>query len=52
MKRADVYLSESVYDALRLEARKRLQSVSSLVRQWVQEAFFGSKRKGTRKRLG
>ncbi len=52
MKRADVYLPEAVYDALRLEAKKRRQSVSSLVRQWVQEAFFGGKRKGTRKHLG
>ena len=52
MKRANVYLSEPIYDALRLEAKKRRQSVSSLVRQWVQEAFFGGKRKETRQRLG
>jgi len=28
MKRVDVYLPETVYDALRLEAKKRRQSVS------------------------
>ena len=52
MKRVDVYLSDKVYDAFRLEARKRRQSVSSLGRQWVHERFFSGKRKGTRKRLG
>ncbi len=51
MKRANVYLSDPIYDALRLEAKKRRQSVSSLVRQWAQEYFFSGKRKGMRQRL-
>ena len=52
MRRVDVYLPDKVYDAFRLEAQRCRQSVSSLGRQWVQEAFFGGKRKGTRKHLG
>ena len=51
MKRVDVYLPDKVCDALRLEARKRRQSVSSLGRQWVHERFFGGKRKGIMRRL-
>ena len=52
MKRVDVYLPETVYDALRLEARSNHRSVSSLVRQWIREDFFGGKPKRTRRRLG
>jgi len=52
MKRASVCLSDPIYDALRLEANKHRQSVSSLVRQWAQEYFFSGKRKGPHQRLG
>jgi hypothetical protein len=37
MKRAQVYLGEEEYEALRTAAFKRHESISNVVREWVQE---------------
>ena len=45
MKRAQMYLDDEEYEALRAEAFKRRASISSVMRQLIQVAIVGKQKK-------
>ena len=45
MKRAQIYLDDEVYEAVRTAAFKRRTSISSLLQQWARERTLGTPKK-------
>lgn len=49
MKRAQIYLGDEEYEALRAEAFKRRQSISSVLRSLVQVSIVGRPQRGKKR---
>ena len=45
MKRAQIYLDDEVYEAVRVAAFQRRTSISSLMQQWAREKTLGAPKK-------
>ena len=45
MKRAQIYLDDEVYEAVRTAAFQRRTSISSLLQQWAREHTLGAPKK-------
>ncbi|MBI3322227.1 MAG: hypothetical protein HYZ94_00925 [Candidatus Omnitrophica bacterium] len=45
MKRAQIYLDDEVYEAVRTAAFQRRTSISSLLQQWARERTLGAPKK-------